>query len=227
MTLFLMKVAMAATCVAGLLSGHLIADPLFASLGLGLRLSVKVVGFQVTHGLPVPLSNLLSLFTKYTPGSILSPPLSDRLVRVENVLNEVRRSNTTHIASEHAPNQWDSIHVWEIDPKGFFHLGDDGVLRSFDRNEQVIAYWRLTPTEIRQNIARFVKTYRDRNTSKNDQDIHEAVLSKHLHEVYEGVDGRDVIDPMDLWFPRGRSVPLQSSVVDWKERDDGAVGSCW
>jgi hypothetical protein len=215
----LTKVAMVSTCVATLVAVHLIIDPFSSAhlglglgLGLGLRSSVKVICCGSGCGLTQLLSNLVFQVGKYASGpnccSLPTPP-AEEFVNVDSVLNGDAtfpiHQNMTIGIHEHGPGKWEAIRVREIDPKGFFHLSDDGVLRSFDRNLNVVAYRRLGPAEIRRNIARFVETVGKRNKMRNpeNQDFHEGALLMHLDEVYDGIDGRDVTDEMDLWYPPG------------------------
>ncbi|OAP64480.1 hypothetical protein AYL99_00452 [Fonsecaea erecta] len=74
--------------------------------------------------------------------------------------------------------------------KGFIHLGDDGVLRSFDGDLKVVAYQPLTPDQI--------TAYIDRTNEER---------RPHLREVFEGVDGRDVVDEEQLTNPAPGLLP--------------------
>ena len=61
--------------------------------------------------------------------------------------------------------------------EGFFHVGDDGVLRTLTANNTVVDYRQLTPAQIAQNLA-----------------IYSGAAKEYLTNVFEGVDGRDVTD---------------------------------
>lgn len=157
MTSPLTKLAVAATSLAAFLSGLLISNPSVALPGLGLKLTGRESG----HGLPYPFLILVNPLSKSSSGpalsgSVLSHPPPEGLVSVESVVNDKDIPNTTNVPREHAPDLWEAIRVREINPHGFFHLGDDGVLRSFDGNKKVVAYRRLSPAEIRRDIDRFV-----------------------------------------------------------------------
>ncbi|KAL1986131.1 hypothetical protein VTN96DRAFT_6783 [Rasamsonia emersonii] len=228
MTSPLTKLAVAATSVAALFSALLISNPSFAFPGLGLK-SADLEGY----GLPYPLLILVnplarSLSGPAVSGSVLShPPAPEGLVSVESVANDKIIPSTTNTTREHAPDQWEAIRVREIDPHGFFHLGDDGVRRSFGGNKKVVAYRRLSPAEIRRDIDSLAEAMaRSVSRSKNkNNEIFLDALVKHLDEVYEGVDGRDVTDPMDLWYTSETSRPAWEPPVEWQDTDD-AMGSC-
>ncbi|KAB2573617.1 Lactobacillus up-regulated protein [Lasiodiplodia theobromae] len=66
----------------------------------------------------------------------------------------------------------------KADDHGFVHLGNDGVLRSFDASGNVIDYRQLSPDQIRDSI--------------NMYDAIGTEERNHLENVYRGVDGRQV-----------------------------------
>ncbi|KAL4770210.1 hypothetical protein BDW60DRAFT_209392 [Aspergillus nidulans var. acristatus] len=88
---------------------------------------------------------------------------------------------------------WDLLRALPIDPTGggYSHLGDDGVLRNFDSDLAVVSYLQLTPEQIQQYISRYPSSVQD-----------------HLHEVFDGVDGRDVTDVEALMNPGPDILPL-------------------
>lgn len=70
----------------------------------------------------------------------------------------------------------------KLDMRGWFNLGDDGVLRSMDANGKVIDYKQFSP----EDIAKYISTYPPH-------------LKKRTEERLRGVDGRHVTNPDDLW----------------------------
>jgi hypothetical protein len=66
---------------------------------------------------------------------------------------------------------------------GYHHLGDDGVYRSFTPTHEVLGAVPASPAI----ISRYVHDWR---AGQEDEEVR-----KHLEEVYENVDGRDVTDP--------------------------------
>ncbi|OTA67308.1 hypothetical protein K449DRAFT_430513 [Hypoxylon sp. EC38] len=87
----------------------------------------------------------------------------------------------------------------ETDPQGFVHIGDDGVLRSYGRDEKVVDYARLSPEQLKRAI-----------DSWPNKDEH-----AHLNEVWDGIDGRDVphteaLDPPVHLKPRAAGISPNS-----------------
>ncbi|KAF4268933.1 hypothetical protein KXW98_006252 [Aspergillus fumigatus] len=84
----------------------------------------------------------------------------------------------------------------------YVHIADDGVARAYDENESVIDYIPLTNDQLKQLLRNLPEPW------KKEED--------HLHAVFNGVDGRDVMDekqlldpPAELRNPMPRE-PLQS-----------------
>lgn len=67
-------------------------------------------------------------------------------------------------------------------PTDFFHLGDDGVLRHFNKSGAVLNYAPLSPQQISQSLS---------DTSSLDT----AEKKQHFSQVFENVDGRHVKGP--------------------------------
>ena len=65
-------------------------------------------------------------------------------------------------------------------PDGYLHVADDGVARSYDRNDVVINFVRLTNEQLMQLSPQLPAPF------QKDLD--------HLHEVFDGVNGLDVVD---------------------------------
>ncbi|KAL2855306.1 hypothetical protein BJY01DRAFT_204419 [Aspergillus pseudoustus] len=82
--------------------------------------------------------------------------------------------------------------VWELaltlphdlSGEGFVHLGDDGVLRSYNGAGLVLGYHALDPDQIAQYNSGFPIS-----------------AQEHLREVFKGVNGRAVTDPAQLTNP--------------------------
>lgn len=76
----------------------------------------------------------------------------------------------------------------ETHDHGMVHLGDDGVLRSFDPNGTVLEYVRLSTNQIQQMLDSHGRT-------------------DHYTEVFDGVDGREVTDLEQLTNPGKHLLP--------------------
>lgn len=72
--------------------------------------------------------------------------------------------------------------------QGFHHLGDDGVLRSYDSKGEVFDYNRLSPDEIEILVA-------------SSTVLLPADSARMVAEVMDGVDGRDVTDLEQILHP--------------------------
>lgn len=209
----------AATSAAVLLAGLLIADPLVSLPAVGLGHA----NFGPGHDLPSSLSVLINAVSESLSGPVVSHvPPSRGSVPVEVVVN-MAPPNTTDTTREHTPDQWDAIRVREVDPKGFFQLGDDGVLRSFDSNKKVAAYRRLSPAEIRIHVDKFVKASVPSSSRNKTNQIFRDDLVKRVDDVYEGVDGRAVLSPMDLWYPSESNDPEWEPSIQ-RQDTDGRMG---
>lgn len=77
------------------------------------------------------------------------------------------------------------------DPEGFFHFAADGVLRSYDGQGKVLAYYRLSPDQIQQRVERLKA--RGRNHSA----------------TFAGVDGRTVMDEKQCLDPPEHLKPVK------------------
>ncbi|KAH3159875.1 hypothetical protein KXW80_005757 [Aspergillus fumigatus] len=69
----------------------------------------------------------------------------------------------------------------------YVHIADDGVARAYDENESVIDYIPLTNDQLKQLLRNLPELW------KKEED--------HLHAVFNGVDGRDVMDEKQLLDP--------------------------
>ncbi|KAF4260929.1 hypothetical protein CNMCM8057_002007 [Aspergillus fumigatus] len=69
----------------------------------------------------------------------------------------------------------------------YVHIADDGVARAYDENESVIDYIPLTNDQLKQLLRNLPEPW------KKEED--------HLHAVFNGVDGRDVMDEKQLLDP--------------------------
>ncbi|KEY83916.1 hypothetical protein BA78_2220 [Aspergillus fumigatus] len=69
----------------------------------------------------------------------------------------------------------------------YVHIADDGVARAYDENESVIDYIPLTNGQLKQLLGNLPEPW------KKEED--------HLHAVFNGVDGRDVMDEKQLLDP--------------------------
>jgi hypothetical protein len=86
--------------------------------------------------------------------------------------------------SSHA---WDVLHALKSDPDGYLHIADDGVARAYDANDTVISYIALSNDQLMQLIADLPRAW------QNETD--------HLHSVFDGVDGRQVLNQTQLLNP--------------------------
>ncbi|KAH7043774.1 hypothetical protein B0J12DRAFT_671778 [Macrophomina phaseolina] len=90
----------------------------------------------------------------------------------------------------------------KADDHGVVHLGNDGVLRSFDASGNVIDYRQLSPDQIRDSI----DMYDDIDKGKRE----------HLENIYRGVDGRQV--------PREKVLnPDENAVPAWVLQKRGST----
>lgn len=91
------------------------------------------------------------------------------------------------------------------DPNGIYHIGDDGVVRSFDANAKVIDFVPLSP----EDLADAIELVPDDVPGKHE-------WRKHLKEVWTGVDGRKVEEHAML-FPPLSVLPLKFTRPDLME----------
>lgn len=101
------------------------------------------------------------------------------------------------MASQHASQVIASIQQVS---DGVVHLGDDGVLRSFDGNMKVLDYVPFSPAQIQQAI--------NRSTGKT---------LEHLQEVYNGIDGQAVTDLNQLQNPGPELLPRAGEGYDFED----------
>ncbi|KLO12327.1 hypothetical protein SCHPADRAFT_426212 [Schizopora paradoxa] len=80
--------------------------------------------------------------------------------------------------------------------EGFFHVGDDGVLRTLTANKTVVDYRQLTPAQIAQKLA-----------------VYSGDTKTYLENLFEGVDGRDVMDPQSLWTLSPQLMPSENPTL--------------
>lgn len=86
--------------------------------------------------------------------------------------------------SSHA---WDVISTLKKDPDGYVHIADDGVARAYDANDTVTDYVPLSNDQLMQLIADLPGPW------QNEAD--------HLHSVFDGVDGLQVVNQSQLLDP--------------------------
>lgn len=84
-----------------------------------------------------------------------------------------------------ATNPLDIIRTLKIDDDGFVHTGDDGVTRSYNANNEVIDYHRTSPQQLEMLV--------DFWPIATDKD--------HLRQVFDGVDGRTVVNEDTILHP--------------------------
>lgn len=84
---------------------------------------------------------------------------------------------------------------------GVTHLGVDGVMRSFDSDLKVIEYLPLSPEQIQEFIG---------EVGESTGDL------AYLKQVFDGIDGRDVIDPNQLQDPGPKLMP--DAIVNFPEK---------
>ncbi|KAL2009495.1 hypothetical protein VTN00DRAFT_5302 [Thermoascus crustaceus] len=110
---------------------------------------------------------------------------------------------TTNANANANSDLWSTLNAMKVAPPGsssgggIIHLGDDGVLRTIDENnnKEVLAYKQLSPDEITQMLRAFFPfpgSERDR---------------QRLTDLFRGVDGRMVTDEKDLWHPGADILP--------------------
>lgn len=96
-----------------------------------------------------------------------------------------------------------------MDPKGFFHLGDDGVYRSFSGDGTVIDYERLAPSQILDSF-----TYYSESEKKT------------LQKEYADVDGTKVVDEEQILRPKEHLRPFllrKRQSVNKIKREDAKI----
>ena len=73
------------------------------------------------------------------------------------------------------------------DPQGYSHIADDGVVRSYNADHQVIDYAPLSNAQILEYMNQLPKSY--------DSEL------EHLHLVFDNVNGHEVTDSDQLTDP--------------------------
>ncbi|PYH99595.1 hypothetical protein BO71DRAFT_437197 [Aspergillus ellipticus CBS 707.79] len=91
---------------------------------------------------------------------------------------------TLSIATSLKEETLSHIRQLQLDPEGFVHAADDGVVRSFRPDAQVVDYIKLNETQLMSVIP--------------DLAFHDADFQAHLVEVWTDVDGNDVDDEQAL-----------------------------
>ncbi|BDD54908.1 hypothetical protein MAP00_000481 [Monascus purpureus] len=82
---------------------------------------------------------------------------------------------------------WEPIRKLKKDPEGYSHIADDGVARAYDGNDAVIDYVRLSNDQLMQLLLDLPESW------QKELD--------HLHSVFDGVDGLQVVDENQLLNP--------------------------
>ena len=88
---------------------------------------------------------------------------------------------------------------------GVFHLGADGVVRSYHPNGTVLDYAKLSPAQIAARLKIWGK-------------------DENLTEAFEGVNGHDVVDEEQLLNPGKALLPHQFKYL--KEPKTGPASNC-
>ncbi|PWY86700.1 hypothetical protein BO70DRAFT_394718 [Aspergillus heteromorphus CBS 117.55] len=101
--------------------------------------------------------------------------------------NPARTTNQQDISS--------IINTLPQDPNGIIQLGTDGVLRSLDSENQVMAYFPLDGQQIS-----------DFNTN-----FFPASQQASLTQTYQGVDGRSVTDNNQIYNPSQDTLPVMQA----------------
>ncbi|PYH93846.1 hypothetical protein BO71DRAFT_450454 [Aspergillus ellipticus CBS 707.79] len=107
-------------------------------------------------------------------------------------------------------NQQDSSNIINNlpqDPNGLIQLGTDGVLRSLDAENQVMAYFPLDPQQIQDFNANFPQSQQ-----------------ASLTQTFDGVDGRDVTDRNQIYNPDQDMLPAMQRQASGTNAN-GAVAS--
>ncbi|KAK0661846.1 Lactobacillus up-regulated protein [Lasiodiplodia hormozganensis] len=98
-----------------------------------------------------------------------------------------------------ATNPLDIIRALKIDDDGFVHTGDDGVTRSYNANNEVIDYYQTDPQQL-EMLVNFWPIVTDKD---------------HLRQIFNGVDGRVVVNEDTLLHPpeelRPAAIPAPGS----------------
>lgn len=105
---------------------------------------------------------------------------------------------TSSIAAPNAPkpanvakpaelNPWEVMSTLKKAPGGHTHIADDGVIRTYDANDKVIDHTPLSNNQLKQLLANLPDAWKKE--------------SKHLHELFDNVDGHAVKDKRQLLDP--------------------------
>ena len=103
------------------------------------------------------------------------------------------------IADQQAQSVHTLIKSLTLDPNGFVHTADDGIVRSYAANGTVIDYQALTNCQLRAQM----------NSLPPSMDRY----LDHLHEVFAVVDGTTVEDGKQIWNPPQHLRPLTNSRI--------------
>ncbi|KAE8138981.1 hypothetical protein BDV38DRAFT_281542 [Aspergillus pseudotamarii] len=91
------------------------------------------------------------------------------------------------VLAQSESSAWEAISKMKMDPEGYFHIADDGVARSYDGNDAVIDYVPLANDQLMQLLSNLPEPWQ--------QEL------DHLHSIFDGVDGLQVVDEDQLLNP--------------------------
>jgi len=82
---------------------------------------------------------------------------------------------------------WAAVSSLKKAPDGHIHIADDGVVRSYDKNDAVIDHIPLNNEQLKQLLANLPEPWQKE--------------SDHLHALFDNVNGHDVVDKRQLLDP--------------------------
>jgi adenylate kinase family enzyme len=91
------------------------------------------------------------------------------------------------LAAQEGISAFDAIAKLKLVPLGYVHIADNRVARAYDKNEFIIDYVPLTNDQLKQLLKNLLEAWK----KKVD----------HLHAVFDGVNGRQVMDEKQLLDP--------------------------
>ncbi|THC91262.1 hypothetical protein EYZ11_009281 [Aspergillus tanneri] len=91
------------------------------------------------------------------------------------------------VLAQSGSSAWEAMNKMKMDPKGYFHIANDGVARSYDGNDIVIDYVPLSNDQLMQLLSNLPEPW------QKELD--------HLHSIFDGVDGLQVVDENQLLNP--------------------------